>query len=290
MQTPLDWTIVNKNTPLPAPFQGTSKIDMDELNYSSDSTLLVDKASPMTQQVAKKRKSEVLANPVRILNRNAGASSSTIADSPSMPKVIKKLPTVVPHSTKVVKVSGENYTIRQIKSPTSHQLVKQEKLQVAAVEQLELEEPSAATTIEAQQMIPIASGQPSEALWMDSIKQIAEIKELLTKNKAQAASATPMKSEPESFNISQSHMNKVQLFNGIKRYLSPSMNALLRIELFSAPNREYKKDEKIICQELLSLGEKTYDFLAEEWRLRLPAKEDAQRWIDEQITDEDDAS
>lgn len=66
------------------------------------------------------------------------------------------------------------------------------------------------------------------------------------------------------------------------------MNALLRIELFYTPNREYKKDEKIICQEILSLGERTYDYFSEEWRLRLPAKQDVQRWIQEEVCEEDE--
>lgn len=298
------------NKPLPASFQGTTKIDIDESSYSVDSSLLVDAATPI-QQSAKKRKAEAISTPVRILNRNAGASNAVVtakpsSSAPTTPKVVKKLPmVVVPQSNKVLKV--DNYTIRQVmKSPPAAQVkiikqdmfptpvINQEMIQTVSIEKTELLEPSPAIVFEKPtQTVATPVVQPQEVLkpmLMDSLKQIAEIKEMLSKKQPEAASPSPKKSEEELSNISQSHLNKVQLFNGIKRYLSPSMNALLRIELFSAPHREYKKDEKIICQELLMLGDKTYNFLTEEWRLRLPAKDDVQKWVDEQITDEDDAS
>ncbi|KXJ77063.1 hypothetical protein RP20_CCG008438 [Aedes albopictus] len=87
------------------------------------------------------------------------------------------------------------------------------------------------------------------------------------------------------------HMNKVQLFNGIKRYLNPTMVALLRMELFAgAPERQYKADEKTLAVELVNLGENVYGHFLDEFRFRLPAKKDALKWKEEALDDDDDAS
>ncbi|CAO1440203.1 unnamed protein product [Diamesa serratosioi] len=120
---------------------------------------------------------------------------------------------------------------------------------------------------------------------MDSLKQIGEIKSIL--NVKQAEKPLTIKEEVVS-SMTPSQLNKVQLFNGIKRYLSPAMQALLRIELFSNAEREYKQDEKVLSTEILKLGNPVYDFLCEEWRLRLPPKKDVQVWINEQPNLEDD--
>ena len=120
---------------------------------------------------------------------------------------------------------------------------------------------------------------------MDSLKQIGEIKSIL--NVKQQNKPSTIKEELAS-SMTPSQLNKVQLFNGIKRYLSPAMQALLRIELFSNPEREYKQDEKILSTEILKLGNPVYDFLCEEWRLRLPPKKNVELWIHEQPNTEDD--
>jgi hypothetical protein len=59
------------------------------------------------------------------------------------------------------------------------------------------------------------------------------------------------------------------------------------MEIFAAPNREFKKDEKIICSEILKLGSEVYDFFSDEWRLRLPSKEIVKGWQSEELTDDD---
>lgn len=124
---------------------------------------------------------------------------------------------------------------------------------------------------------------------MDSLKQIGEIKSILNVRHQDQMVSSLTKDDGEN-SITQSQLNKVQLFNGIKRYLSPAMQALLRIELFSNAEREYKPDEKVLSSEILKLGSPVYDFLCEEWRLRLPPKKDVQLWINDQPnTDEDDA-
>lgn len=293
-QDPTDWVLRNAKQPLPESFNST-KIDIDESPSSSDFSLMADDTSNSPPPV-KKVKPNIFASPaVRILNRNATVGAA-IAPKPQTSvlksKIVKKLPTVTSPATqtKVVTVGGENYTIRKVSlapSPKPQPAVfKKEIVQPTTCEEMVEATPAAVDppTVVQEPEKPQENLKP---ILMDSLKQIAEIKQMLNDSKSQASTTSPKRSD-EDANISQSQMNKVQLFNGIKRYLSPSMNALLRIELFSTPNREHKKDEKVICQELLLLGNKTYDFLTEEWRLRLPAKQDVQQWLDAKTTEEDD--
>ncbi|XP_065073290.1 titin [Ochlerotatus camptorhynchus] len=87
------------------------------------------------------------------------------------------------------------------------------------------------------------------------------------------------------------HMNKVQLFNGIKRYLNPTMVAMLRMELFAgSAERQWKADEKTLAVELNNLGENVYDHFSDEFRFRLPSKKDVQKWKKEALDDDGDAS
>ncbi|XP_062540150.1 uncharacterized protein LOC134208075 [Armigeres subalbatus] len=144
----------------------------------------------------------------------------------------------------------------------------------------------------------------------EATARIAEVKKLLTDvlNKPipepkviEVPVPTPMpvpvhKCEPQSDESGSKmekgpHMNKVQLFNGIKRYLNPTMVALLRMELFAgAPERQWKSDEKSLAVELVNLGENVYGHFLDEFRFRLPAKKDALKWKEDALDDEDDAS
>lgn len=74
-------------------------------------------------------------------------------------------------------------------------------------------------------------------------------------------------------------MTKVQLFNGIRKYLNPSMVALLRMEMFGGSEREYRVDEKQFAKELYGLNENVYDYMRDEWRFRLPPKSDVANWL-----------
>lgn len=291
---PTDWVEANQKRALPSSFQKSGKINIDESSFTCNTA-----EDPVGSPPATKRlKQDVPA--VRILNGITGNSAEV-----SVQRFVKKLPTVNESQPKpkLVKVSGERYTIRKITNPSSTtgvKVMKQEIIQPITNEDLfedvdlrSIDLPAAPVEAVTSTAVQQSSSQCAESftedlkpILMDSLKQIAEIKSMLNV-KADAAPTTP-KDSAETANISQSQFNKVQLFNGIKRYLSPSMNALLRIELFSTPGREYKKDEKIICQELLLLGDKTYSFLNDEWRLRLPAKVEVQKWLDEQATEEDD--
>lgn len=81
-------------------------------------------------------------------------------------------------------------------------------------------------------------------------------------------------------------LTKAQLFNGIRKYLNPSMVALLRMELFGDPEREYKSDEQNFSMELLELKGNVYDYMRSEWRFRLPPKSMVQTWIEQREASE----
>ncbi|KAG4067071.1 hypothetical protein HA402_000062 [Bradysia odoriphaga] len=74
---------------------------------------------------------------------------------------------------------------------------------------------------------------------------------------------------------------KIQLFNGIKKYLNPSMVALLRMEMFGDTDRQYKSDEKSLAVELLNVQSNIYEYMRSELRFRLPPKKDAESWAKE---------
>lgn len=59
------------------------------------------------------------------------------------------------------------------------------------------------------------------------------------------------------------------------------MTALLRIELFGNAEYEWKADEKRIAADLLRLGPETYEFMRDEWRIRLPPASTTSEWMEE---------
>ncbi|XP_037939804.1 kinesin-related protein 4 [Teleopsis dalmanni] len=84
-------------------------------------------------------------------------------------------------------------------------------------------------------------------------------------------------------------LSKAQLFNGIKKYLSTSMLALLRMEMFGSSEREWKPDEQRTSVDLLRLGEKVFTYFRDEWRFRLPPLRQVREWLDNHVgTDEDE--
>ncbi|XP_049531868.1 uncharacterized protein LOC125949156 [Anopheles darlingi] len=85
-------------------------------------------------------------------------------------------------------------------------------------------------------------------------------------------------------------LTKAQLFNGIKRYLNPTMVTLLRMELFAgSADRPWKSDEKALAVDLLSIGANVYDHFAQEFRFRLPPVSEAEQWKESGEIDADDA-
>lgn len=130
-------------------------------------------------------------------------------------------------------------------------------------------------------------------------KQIEELKKMLAE-KVQGGRSTSQQSIAVSASSSSDvrgetkiakgpAMTKIQLFNAIRRYLNPSMVALLRMEIFGGAEREYRTDEKQIAKELFNLNASVYDYMREEWRFRLPSKAQVELWLkdpeDEDISD-----
>lgn len=311
---PLEWVIANKQKDDPETLDlkcGEPQIDIDESINIAESTsnenfiISSEILSPPTKRIKQEQNSYV--SQVRILNKNASLAS------PSTHKVvvIKKQPLRLPLP---IKTSGKQLVIT--KTPKTPPVVPvpigkyaitdiAEESSIQKVSSQDIAEMPISIAEEYQEHHTVDQQDQSERLKSENedlqplllnvlLKQFSEVKTMISEKQAIAAiaSTSPTTAKLESANISQSHLNKVQLFNGIKRYLSPSITALLRMELFSLPGREYKKDEKIICSELLKLGDETYEFLSQEWRLRLPSKDEVNQWISEQslVDDENDAS
>uniref|UniRef100_A0A1B0EUD5 Uncharacterized protein n=2 Tax=Lutzomyia longipalpis TaxID=7200 RepID=A0A1B0EUD5_LUTLO len=97
---------------------------------------------------------------------------------------------------------------------------------------------------------------------------------------AAATSRTPSMSEQTTTGKMDKNMGKLQLFNAIKRYLNPSMVALLRMEMFGGMDREWKEDEKEFAVELYNLGINVYEFMRDEWRFRLPPEKMVKEWAE----------
>ena len=57
------------------------------------------------------------------------------------------------------------------------------------------------------------------------------------------------------------------------------MEALVGIELFIKEESIWKESEKKIAIDLLKLGPHVYEFMRDEWRLRLPPVAKVQNWI-----------
>ena len=299
LSNPTDWVIENKNAETPSHFKdsNTVKIDID------DSNIEVEMPQP------KKIKTEVpKVGEMRILNKLVAPQSNkvlTVNKIISKPEsIVKVAPKSLPTTATAVKVqktpvkietlpafhtkSAEKPKVFKEVTPTASAQISfndsdpaQETYEFVTV--LSDEQPSFANETTSSHL-QVASDEIKSLLSQTS-QDILDIKSMLSTSISKIQS--PVKNE--SSNISQSQFNKVQLFNGIKRYLSPSLIALLRMELFSCPNREYKKDEKIICAELLKLGDETFDFFNDEWRLRLPSKDEVKSWQNEEMTDETDA-
>lgn len=118
-------------------------------------------------------------------------------------------------------------------------------------------------------------------------QQLAE--KAITNVKAGATQSETITTTRIQENVSNNApLSKAQLFNGIKKYLSPSMTALVRMEMFGGPERQWKPDEKIVARELLQLGEQVFHYVRDEWRFRLPPKREVEQWLNEQSLQDDE--
>lgn len=128
----------------------------------------------------------------------------------------------------------------------------------------------------------------------EQMKQIEELKKIIAdkmttnvKVESNNGHASQPAAGPQSIRVEKCPpMSKVQLFNGIRKYLNPSMVALLRMEMFGSSDREYRVDEKQFAKELFELNQNVYDYMRDEWRFRLPPKVDVETWIKSPDEDE----
>jgi hypothetical protein len=289
LQQPTEWVKINKAKKTP-PLFSSSNINLNSSNSESVDSLMSSPSPKRIKTEQTDRSNNI--NSVRILNGSVCASKDlTVRGVKKNPPSCRSDP-----CAEVLKVSEENYRIQiQNKASTSKAKMDEEIVEFTPIEidsqdiVFGLDASTSRSNIKMDKSLNDSSSEDLKPMLLNSLKQMAEIKEMLNEKQSEKGALTPpQKNLEDCSNISRSQLNKVQLFNGIKRYLSPSLIALLRMELFGNPGREYKKDEKIICQELMQLGDNVYNFFTDEWRIRLPDKKDVQKWHDEQLTEEDD--
>lgn len=81
-------------------------------------------------------------------------------------------------------------------------------------------------------------------------------------------------------------LSKPQLYMAIKKYVGPTMAALLRMEMFGgSEDRTWKDDEREFATELLQLGDEVYKYCCDEWRFRLPSMRIARSWLEKKNTE-----
>ncbi|KAJ6638005.1 hypothetical protein Bhyg_10737 [Pseudolycoriella hygida] len=124
------------------------------------------------------------------------------------------------------------------------------------------------------------------------IKELNDLKEIITKKVDQLEELQKQSVESQKVTCSTQEKprytieagptrTKIQLFNGIKKYLNPSMVSLLRMEMFGDTERQYKSDEKSLAVELLNVESNIYEYMRSELRFRLPPKKEAESWAKE---------
>lgn len=285
METPMDWVESNRaQVQMEEVFPSQKNIDMDDDRTLSEE--LIEYEVTSSPPPRKKVKVEVNNAPVKILNIEAIQHKVKVEHSTPKPKpTLPTVPTITTKQRIMKVVPPKECTIRRV-SPkkVQHFAEVSEDLPVLIAYEPEEEQDEVASSSNMDEI---------KSMLLQCTKDNAEIKKLLVKQQQkQDNQGNTSLTQQDSSNITQSHLNKVQLFNGIKRYLSPAMVALLRMDMFtSLAKREFKPDEKVICTEILQFGNEFYSFLLDEWRLRLPPRETVEKWIEEkQQQDENDAS
>ncbi|EDV96347.1 uncharacterized protein LOC6558334 [Drosophila grimshawi] len=97
-----------------------------------------------------------------------------------------------------------------------------------------------------------------------------------------------IKLEAHKRHLNNSSSSKPQLYNSIKKYLCPTMAALVRMEMFGSAERAWKQDERDFAKELLQLGEDVYAHCCDEWRFRLPSLRMTRTWLEATTGPDDD--
>ncbi|XP_068149800.1 uncharacterized protein [Drosophila tropicalis] len=102
---------------------------------------------------------------------------------------------------------------------------------------------------------------------------------LLIDHEQLKSKASEMQPQVASSSSSFKTLTKAQLYQGLKKYLGPTMAALVRMEMFGGvDDRDWQDDERQFAMELLQLGEEVYTYCSEEWRFRLPSLRLVRYW------------
>lgn len=107
----------------------------------------------------------------------------------------------------------------------------------------------------------------------DILKKVVDIQENL-KNFPTTISAVKIPHENKQW-------TKIQLFNEIRKYLNPTLVALVRMEMFENCEEDYRADEKQVLKELLKLGSDVYEYVGSDWCFRLPPPELVREWLND---------
>lgn len=152
---------------------------------------------------------------------------------------------------------------------------------------------NATSTDEQQQDSDVVGKALYLQMMSEHAKQIEELKKIITdkladkKDDSNNSNASQSTNDLRQIRVEKGPaMTKVQLFNGIRKYLNPTMVALLRMEMFGSSEREYRPDEKQLSKELYNLNQNVYDYMRDEWRFRLPPKLDVEAWLKNPDDDE----
>ncbi|XP_034481122.1 uncharacterized protein LOC117786824 [Drosophila innubila] len=133
---------------------------------------------------------------------------------------------------------------------------------------------------------PTLSDQILEELQLKYDQLKANFDQLSAENVALKETAVKLEAQQQACEVNPSsssapapQLTKTQLYKGIKKYLGPSMAALVRMEMFGGGEREWKEDERDFAMELLQLGEGVYNHSLDEWRFRLPSLRLTRSWL-----------
>ncbi|XP_059619630.1 uncharacterized protein LOC132263714 [Phlebotomus argentipes] len=260
----------------------------DDINISPGENLMISNARQSNQQNFIFELNQVLEDKVvtprkehktpAILNPAYKQASRTKVTQ-NVGCVVKK-PLRKPAPPSDVKLTARQEVLMEMK-------MKSEPVRQTVREVIEFESPDVVP-----QELPKQPEEPKRDEALECMaKELGELKQMVleTVSTLKAVPPAPPAPQPTSTSTAESSngskgeksMNKLQLFNAIKRYLNPSMVALLRMEMFGGMDREWKQDEKEFSVELYNLGLNVYEFMRDEWRFRLPPEKAVQKWASE---------
>ncbi|XP_037721741.1 titin [Drosophila subpulchrella] len=126
-----------------------------------------------------------------------------------------------------------------------------------------------------------------EKLLQDYNKLQAEFDKLSEENAKLKRLQAERQKVPTPTKPASNSLTKPQLYMAIKKYVGPTMAALLRIEMFGgSEDRTWKEDEREFATELLQLGDEVYKYCCDEWRFRLPPLRTARSWLEKKKTED----